>query len=103
MSYSDEAKKAAPANLNQLKELGQRQALDRKLRQMQVDLPETETEVHKGDVDGQIWSKITRLKTIIAELLAPDSTGRTIRRDEPELLEKLDALRKQVDDLEVKD
>ncbi len=102
VSYSDEAKKAASDNLNQLKEEAKKQAIDRKLRQMQIDLPKVEAELHKGDVDAEIQSKTARLETILDELLDPSATGRTIRRDKPELLQKLEALRKQVEDLEAK-
>lgn len=102
VSYSDEAKKAASENLNQLKELAKKQALDRRLRQIQIDLPKVEAELHKGDVDGEIESKIARLETILGELLDTNGAGRTIRRDKPELLQMLEALRKQVEDLEVK-
>ncbi len=102
VSYSDEAKKAATDNLNQLRAKAKTQALDRRLRQMQLDLPKVEAELYKGDAAGELQSKIIRLELILGELLAPNATGRSIRRDNPQLLEQLEALRRQVQELETK-
>ena len=99
VSYSEDAKKAASELLKQLKDQGQEQALDRRLRQMQIDQSKAEAELHKGDAAGLIDSKVSRLKSVLDELLDPDATGRMIRRDQPELLKELEALRKQVEEL----
>ena len=99
VSYSDEAKNAATANLKELKEIAIHQALDRKLRQMELDLPKTEAEFHKGNVGGEIESKIARIESIVQELLDPTGIGRAIRREQPDLLKRLDGLEKQIEAL----
>lgn len=103
VSYSEEAKKDASELLKQLKERGQKQALDRRLRQMQIDQSRAETELYKGDTASLIESKVSRLESIFDDLLDPDTTGRMIRRDRPELIQKLEALRKQVEELQAED
>lgn len=95
VSYSEEVKKSANENLNQLREEGAKQAFDRKLRQLQVDLPKLEAELYKGDATGQIQSKIDRLEKILCELQDPKGVSRM----HPELCEKSEELRKQVDSL----
>ena len=99
VSYSNDAKKAASDNLKELRTTAQKQALDRKIRQMLIDLPKTEAELHKGDLNGQVMSKISRIETILNELLDEKSTGRQLQRENPELLEKIEKLKKQVDQL----
>jgi len=99
VNYSDEAKKAASETINQLKAKGQKQALDRRLRQAQLDQAKDEAELFKGDTDGLIDSKVSRLTAVLDELLDPKGAGRAIQRDQPELLEKIESIRKQVEDL----
>ena len=48
VSYSDEAKKASNEKIKALQEEGKRQALDRKIRQMKLDLQALEEEYEKG-------------------------------------------------------
>ena len=96
VSYSNEAKKAASDNLKELRTTAQKQALDRKIRQMLIDLPKAEAELHKGNLEGQVKSKISRIETILEELLDAKSTGRQLQKENPELLEKLEKLKKQV-------
>ena len=100
VSYSDEAKKAASEHLNGLKELAKRQSLDRKLRQFQLDLPKMEAELHKGDVNAAIQSKIGRIETIVKELLDPAGTGRAMRRERPGLLQQIEILEQQLEVLQ---
>ncbi len=99
VSYSEDAKKAASELLEKLQVQAKKQALDRRLRQIRIDQSKTEAELHKGDAAGLIDSKMTRLKSTLDELLDPDATGRMIRRDQPELRQKLETLRKQVKEL----
>ena len=100
VSYSEAAKKAASENLDRLKEQAKRQALDRQLRQLQIDLPQVEAELYKKDVDQMVQSKLGRLEVILDELLDPKATGRMLRRDQPELLQRLEKLRQQVETLQ---
>ena len=68
LSYSEEAKKASNEEIANLREAGQRQAADRKLRQALLDLPLLEAERFKGDGAGLVESKLARLEAILGEL-----------------------------------
>ncbi|MEM7561349.1 MAG: hypothetical protein AAF394_19665, partial [Planctomycetota bacterium] len=99
VNYSAEAKKAATEHINQLKKEGQQLALDRKLRQMQLDQAKAEAELHKGDTAGLIESKLSRIQSTLDSLLESSSVERSLRKDQPELLEELESLRQQVEQL----
>ncbi|NRA95933.1 MAG: hypothetical protein HRU14_06945 [Planctomycetes bacterium] len=96
MNYSEAAKKASEARLKVLKAQAAKQALDRKVRQMQVDLPKLESELHKGDVSAQVRSKLARLASTLEELQGSDWLPRGIKREYPELTDSIEALRKKV-------
>jgi len=98
VNYSDVAKKAAETKLKELKALGTRQAADRKLRQALLDLPALEADKFKGDGAGLLASKLARIEAILAEM-ASREVARIIERERPELKDKLDALRKEVETL----
>jgi hypothetical protein len=98
VNYSDVAKKAAETKLKELKALGARQAADRKLRQALLDLPALEADKFKGDGAGLLVSKLARIEAILAEM-ASREVARIIERERPELKDKLDALRKEVETL----
>ena len=100
VSYSEEAKQAASEKLKQLKAIAQRQSLDRRLQQMQLDIPRTEAELHKGDTSGVVGSKLARMEAIVNELLDPKSTGRSLQREQPELIQKVEALQTQIEALQ---
>ena len=97
--YSEEAKSAASEKLKQLKAQAEVQVLDRKLRQMQLDLPKLEESLHKGSVAGQLGSKVARMEAIFDELQKSDWLSRGIAREQPELAAKINALREQFDAL----
>ena len=67
MNYSPEAKRSSEEKIKVLREIAKRQAIERKIRQMQIDLPALERDLNKGDAKGQIESKISRLEAILNE------------------------------------
>jgi len=71
MNYSEEAVAESKAQQAALRERGERQALDRKIRQLQIDLPPLEHELHvrkNKSVTGLVESKLARLEVILDEL-----------------------------------
>jgi len=102
MNYSDEVKKASSAKLKELKSIAKKQALDRKLRQLGIDLPKTERELYSGDADAQIESKIRRLQALLDEFTADRWLSRQLKGYRPDLEERLKALREGVGDLKKK-
>lgn len=99
VNHSTDAKKAATEQINQLKKEGQRLALDRKLRQMALDQAKTESELHKGSPEGLVEARLSRMQSTLDSLLESSAVERSLRKDRPELLEKLESLRKQVEQL----
>ncbi|MEL7263963.1 MAG: hypothetical protein AAFP69_04000 [Planctomycetota bacterium] len=99
VSYSEAAKNAASQNLIQLREQARKQALDRQLRQIQIDQSKAEAELFRGDTNGIIKTKLLRMEALLDELLDQDATGRVVRRERPELFEKLQAIREQAQKL----
>ncbi|MFP6900224.1 MAG: hypothetical protein VCA36_04740, partial [Opitutales bacterium] len=93
VNYSQEAKDASSAKIKELQTIGKRQALDRKIRQLQVDLPRLEAELFKGDATRQIESKLTRIEGIINEFEADSWLARQLNGYDPEFLAKLKAMR----------
>jgi hypothetical protein len=80
VNYSKEAKEASSAKIKELQEIGKRQALDRKMRQLQVDLPRLE-------------SKLARIDGILDEFEADSWLARQLNGYDPEFVAKLKALR----------
>lgn len=98
VNYSEEAGKASSEAIKKLKEMGAQQAADRKLRQALSDIPRLEAENFKGDGAGLLENKIARMEAILEEL-GSRSNQRMIEKERPEMKEKLDALRKTIEDL----
>jgi len=96
VNYSKEAQDQSKQQLEKLRQLGQQQALDRKIRQAQIDLPRLEGELYRGDVRGQVQSKLARLEAILAEMQEDKWLSGKIRGDHPELAESIKALHKNV-------
>ncbi|MEE8450309.1 MAG: hypothetical protein V3R99_00290 [Thermoguttaceae bacterium] len=99
VNYTKEAEQAAREVIGQLKEQGEKQALDRKIRQMQIDLPQLETELYlrKGrNTKKLVGSKIARLQTILDELQQDDWLRRALEKY-PELTEQIEAARQAVE------
>ena len=99
MNYSPEAKKTSEGKIKTLREAAQRQALDRKIRQMQIDLPGLERDLHKGDAKAQIEKKIKRIKAVLDEFETDPWLSRRLGEYNPQLSEKLKVIRKNINDL----
>jgi sialate O-acetylesterase len=108
-NYTPEAKEASSAKIDELKKLGERQALDRKIRQMMIDLPRLEKELYLGrqqSLKKLVASKVARTERILDEMKDDEWLSRAIERY-PEfvnsiqtLREKLDAVKQQVETIE---
>lgn len=97
VSYSQEAKDAARATLAELKAEAAIQAIDRKIRQMQIDLPKLETELYRGDAKKQAEVKMARIETILDELQKDDWLSRNLDKY-PGLALKIKAMRKAMEE-----
>ncbi len=95
--YSKEAKDIADARLKALKAEAATQALDRKIRQIQIDLPTLEGELYRGDVKKQVESKLARIETILDELQKDKGLSRNLEKY-PALVEKIKATRKALEE-----
>ncbi|MCP3690879.1 MAG: hypothetical protein GY917_01680, partial [Planctomycetaceae bacterium] len=96
VNYSKEAQDKSKQQLDQLRQVAQRQALDRKIRQAQVDLPRLETELYRGNAKGQIQSKLTRLEAILTEMETDKWLSSRIRGDHPELAKSIKSLQEHI-------
>ncbi len=99
VSYSSEVKKVAEEKLKALRETAQRQALERKFRQGQIDLAALERDLNKGNAKGQIESKISRMKALLDEFETDLWLSRQLKEYDPDFAEKLAALRNRIRDL----
>jgi chromosome condensin MukBEF ATPase and DNA-binding subunit MukB len=68
-------------------------ALDRKLRQLQLDLPKLETDLYKGDAKKPLESKLARIETILDELQKDSWLSKNLEKDFPTAVEQLKAIR----------
>jgi len=100
-NYSKEVQTKAKAEIDQLRQVAEKQALDRKIRQAQVDLPRLKAKLYNGDAKAQVQSKIARLQTILAELQLESWLAKRIRSDYLELNEAIETVRQSVDRLKV--
>jgi sialate O-acetylesterase len=99
VSYSAEAKAAANATIDRLTAAGQKQALDRKIRQAQVDVPKWEKELHPGDAAAQLQAKLARIEGTLGELQTDPWLANALKSKDPTLAAKIEALKKQVETL----
>ncbi|WP_338687331.1 hypothetical protein [Haloferula helveola] len=99
VSYSAEARKAADDRIKALQERGERLALDRKIRQMEIDLPELERELHQGDADAQLRSKLERIGRILEGLGEDPWLSNALEKGRPELVKNLEILAQEVEAL----
>ena len=99
MNYSPEAKTASEEKIKALQETAKQQALDRKIRQMQLDLPAIERDLYKGDAKAQIERKINRIKAVLDEFKSDLWLSRRLDEYSPQFSEKLKVLRKNINDL----
>jgi sialate O-acetylesterase len=102
MNYSPEAKQASEEKIKALREKAKRQAVERKIAQMQIDLPALEQELNKGDAKAQIESKISRMETLLGEFETDSWLSRQLKEYDPEFAGKLETLRQKVSDLKRK-
>jgi hypothetical protein len=93
VNYTSEAKDASSAKIKELQEIGKLQALDRKIRQLQVDLPRLEAELFRGDATGQIESKLARIDGILNEFESDSWLSHQLKGHDPEFVAKLKAVR----------
>jgi sialate O-acetylesterase len=100
VTYTQEAQDEARDKLAEMMAEAERQALDRKVRQLQIDLPKLERELHlergSSDATGLVASKIARIEAILDELQNDDWLSRRIA-EQPELVEKIKAARQSVE------
>ena len=100
VSYSKEAQQQAGENLDELKTQAEWQAIDRKLRQLQIELPALEHELYvkrgPSNVKGLVAAKIARIETILDELQKDDWLSRQIA-GQPDLVGKIEATRQAVE------
>ena len=99
VSYSAEAKKVAEEKLKALRETAQRQTLERKFRQGQIDLAALERDLNKGNAKGQIESKISRMNALLDEFETDLWLSRQLKEYDSDFAEKLDVLRNRIRDL----
>ena len=99
VNYSSEAKEASTAKLKELKEIGVRQALDRKVRQLQIDIPRLEAELFRGDAKGSIENKLSRIQGILDEFENDSWLSRQLKGYDPEFAAKIEGLRGRVEAL----
>jgi len=98
-NYTPEVAEQCRENLSQLREQAELQALDRKIRQMQLDLPLLETELYlrkQGSAKKLIQSKIARMGAILDEFAEDRWLSDRIQRNHPDLLEALQQAREQL-------
>jgi len=94
VGYSKEASQAAKTRIDQLKAEGAKLALERRLRQLQIDLPELEKKLHAGDAAAQLQSKVRRIEAILDELESDPWLSKALQREQPQITGKVEALRK---------
>ncbi|HJM56701.1 MAG: hypothetical protein CMJ98_12040 [Planctomycetes bacterium] len=99
MNYSPEAKKISEDKIKALRETAQRQALDRKIRQMQMDLPALERDLNQGNARAQIESKLRRIEAVLNEFETDPWLSRQLAGYDAEFSGKLKALRERVAEL----
>ena len=99
VNYSSEARDASSARLKELREIGLRQALDRKWRQLQVDIPRLEAEIFRGDAKGRIENKLSRIQGILDEFENDSWLSRQLNSYDPKLASKLKGLHERVEAL----
>ncbi len=98
VNYTPEAEAIAKKELGRLREVAERQALDRKIRQMQVDLPVLEKDLHLAknhSAKKLVQSKLNRLDTILDELQKDRWLSGQLRKHQ-DLIEQIEAVRKAV-------
>ena len=105
VNYSEQAKTEAGEVLNQLRAVGEAQALDRKIRQMLVDLPALEKQLHLakgGSAKKLLAAKIARMEAVLDEFANDKWLAGQIQRYPAALAEQIKATRAAVDALKAR-
>ena len=97
VSYSREAQADSKSAIDSLRKAAASQAWDRKLRQSQVDLPRWESQLFKGDVRGQVHSKLKRISAVLDELQRDKWLSSRIAREDEELAKQIQQLRQSLE------
>ncbi|MCG8511866.1 MAG: hypothetical protein MI741_21840, partial [Rhodospirillales bacterium] len=104
LSYSPEVAQRSKQKLEEDQANARKQALDRKIRQRMVDLPELEQELYlrsgEGNSKGLIQSKINRMQAVLDEFESDRWLSNHIQ--ETELAEQLETTRKVIKELKKK-
>lgn len=102
LTYSKEAQQRSKEVLDRQREIGERQALDRKIRQAVFDLPALEKELYlRKDHSAKklLGSKIARLEAILDQVQKDEWLSRALARERGELVKAVEAARQAVDAL----
>ena len=94
MNYSKEAKERCDESLKGLRAEAEKQAADRKIRQMLIDLPRLEKELHLGKDGGMVplvAGKIARLEGILGELQEDKWLSGSLSRH-PEMVKQVEGV-----------
>jgi len=104
-NYTDEVAQRCRENIARLREQAEIEALDRKIRQMQLDLPELEAELYvrkQHSAKKLILSKIERMQKTLDEIEDPRWLGERFRKDHAELFETIAPVRRQLESLKAR-
>ena len=100
VAHTPEAKTRSSERLSQLKDEGAKQALDRKIRQMLIDLPQLEKDLHFGKYDRSekrlIESRIAGIELLLDALMADQGVSRYIEDSQPAVAERIKATQEAV-------
>jgi len=97
VNYSREAQNSSKAAIDALRKVAESQILDRKLRQSQIDQPRWEAQRFKGDVQGQVHSKLERIAAVLDELQRDKWLSGRIAREDAKLVQQIQALRQSLE------
>jgi sialate O-acetylesterase len=103
-NYSEEAKEHTKLRLQEAKVVAERQALDRKIRQMQIDTARFEKDLHLRKGKGSqplVQSKLDRIETILDELQKDRWLGGQLR-GQPALVKQIESLREALEAAKVR-
>ena len=97
LNYSRAVQNSSKAAIDALRKVAQSQILDRKLRQSQIDQPRWESQRFKGDVHGQVHSKLDRIERVLDELQRDKWLSGRIAREDADLARQIQSLRQSLE------
>jgi len=101
VSYSKEASERSRQMIEVRKAIGKLEAFDRKIKQAEIDVPNYERDLHKGNVKSLLDSKIGRLQRIVKDVQEDKAIARQISGS-PEMLEQLKSIEELLGQLKEK-